>query len=140
MDAARAHQARIRDKDGSSFVLLPEHRLVALETLTAVAVNLTTLERARSIRNDAIDLVDYGEWTWLEHLDSDDLAEFVTEVRESFIRAIREHDATPLVTLLDDWRTTARVLADGERRDVLLSSPALDDFVDARRPEPGNAA
>lgn len=141
MDAARAHQARIRDKDGSSFVLLPEHRVLDLEAVAEIAGNLATVERARSIRGaDALDLSDYGDWTWLEHLDGDDLGEFVNEVRESLIRAIRGTDTSALVRLLAEWRTTANVLADEERREVLLGTPTVGDFIEAPRPEPIEAA
>lgn len=141
MDAARADQARIRDKDGSSFVLLPEHRFVDLRAVADIAGNLATLERARSIRGtQALDLADFGDWTWLEHLDADDLGEFVTEVREALIRAIRGSRPSALVQLISEWRTTANVLADEERREVLLGASTDADFVDAPRPEPSEAA
>ncbi len=140
MDAAREHQARIRDKDGASYVLLPEHRLADLEVLASIAVNLAVLTRARELRGTDLDLSDYGDWTWLEHLDSEDLSEFITEVREGLIRAIREVDTAPLSRLIADWRTTARALADDDRRDVLLGSHAADDYADVERPEPIEAA
>lgn len=142
MDAARSGRARIRDADGSGFVLLREDELTRFESLASVAVNLATIERARAIRGtETLDMTDYAEWTWLEQFDDADLAEFVSEVRDALIRAIRDLDPGPVLTILRDWRTTARALSDDDRRAVLLGAGVDEaDFVDVVRPESEPAA
>jgi hypothetical protein len=135
MDAAREHRARIRDTDGGSFVLLREDRLVDLEALASMAVNLATVERGRSACGaNPLTPADMGEWTWLRHLPEEDLAEFVTEVREALIHAVHERDHSIATRVVADWQVTARALADADRRSVLLGSPDDSDFVEARRP------
>jgi hypothetical protein len=133
MDAARAGRARIRDKDGSSFVLVPESYVRDFEHLSGTAVNFAMLTRALA-GDRPLDLGDYGDWAWLEHLDPEDLAEFIVDVREAFIRAVRTQDSSNLRRVLHEWRSTAVALADSDRREVLLGATSDDEFVEVAEP------
>jgi hypothetical protein len=77
---------------------------------------------------------DFGDLTWLRHLDDEDLATFIGELRAAVSVAYHDDDLTELDQLVRDWRTTADELADPARRQVLLGGFAADDFVEVRRP------
>jgi len=79
-------------------------------------------------------MVDYGDLTWLRHLDEGDLAAFISEVRAAVLVAY-DDDLTELDQLVRDWRATADELADPARREVLLGGLDPHDYVDAAQPE-----
>ena len=79
---------------------------------------------------------EFGELTWLRHLDVDDLAQFVAEVWAAVTVAYHDDNLTDLEQLLRDWRVTADELADPSRREVLLGGFDPNDCVEASRPEP----
>lgn len=137
MDAARGTGARLRDADGSSFVIVREGRLTDLERLAAAAVNLATVERAlRRAGTDALDITAFGDWTWLRQFDRADLDEFIEELNELLITGIRELRSEPVTQALEAWVITARALEDVTRREVLLGAFDADAFVEAHRPTP----
>lgn len=136
-DAARRGLARIRDTDGMSLVLLPARHYEVLETVSRWYDRLDVVERA--VAKPARDRVarDFGELTWLRHLDDDDLASFIRELRSAVSVAYHDDDLTELDRLVGDWRATADELADPARREVLLGGLEYDDFVEVSRPERG---
>jgi hypothetical protein len=135
LDAARAGEARVRDKDGFSLLVLPEHRVRALLGVARAAANLATLEEALAAGPAEPPLAGYGEWTWLRHLPPADLAEFVAAVRAALIAAAREEATAALDETLLAWRTTAEELADPKARAVLLGEHRPEDFVEVTRPD-----
>ncbi|MBC7459884.1 MAG: hypothetical protein H7287_00840 [Thermoleophilia bacterium] len=141
MDAARDTGARLRDADGSSFVIVREGRLVDLERLADVAVNLATVERAlrHAGTETALDITAFGDWTWLRQFDREDLGEFIEELNELLISGIRELRSEPILLALEAWVVTARALEDDTRRDVLLSAFDARDFTEADRPAQNDA-
>jgi len=136
-DAARRGVARIRDTDGMGLVLLSAHHYEVLEAVSRWHERLDTA--ARALAKPAKDRVahDYGDLTWLRHLDNDDLATFLTEIRVAVSVAYHDDDLAELDQLARDWRATADELADPVRREVLLGRFDADDFVEAAPPESG---
>ena len=135
LDAARAGEARVRDQDGLSLLLLPEHRVRALSAVVRAAINLAGLEMALASAPGDLSLQDLGEWTWLRGFDRDDLAEFVQEMRQALIIAGREEVPEAIDEVLDAWRVTAQVLGDPTGRQVLLGEHRDEDFIEVSRPE-----
>jgi hypothetical protein len=78
---------------------------------------------------------DFGDLTWLRHLDDDDLTTFIAELRAAVSVAYHDDDLTELEQLARDWRATADELADPARRHALLGGFAAGDFAEAERPE-----
>jgi hypothetical protein len=90
-----------------------------------------TLTKSRAERTPA----DFGDLTWLRHFDEDDLAEFVSELRQTLSLAYHDDDLISLVDAVADWKATADELADPARREVLLGAVDAADFVEVARPE-----
>jgi hypothetical protein len=134
-DVARRGLARIRDTDGTGLVLMPARRYEVLEAVSRWADRLgvveCTLTKSRAERTPA----DFGDLTWLRHFDEDDLAEFVSELRQTLSLAYHDDDLISLVDAVADWKATADELADPARREVLLGAVDAADFVEVARPE-----
>lgn len=83
----------------------------------------------------------FGEWSWLTFLPDEDRQEFVRELGDEIITAVRADTAElgePVEraeAALYEWRATAQALADPVRRAVLLGRPGPGDFVEVGRPE-----
>jgi hypothetical protein len=134
-DTARRGLARIRDTDGMGLVLLPAQHYDVLEAVSRWHDRLDIVERARAKPAADRRPHDYGDLTWLRHLDEDDLAAFIGEVRAAVSVAYHDDDLTELDQLVRDWRATAAELADPARREALLGRFDPGDFVEAPRPE-----
>ena len=133
LDAARRGLARLRDKDGTSLVMLPESKLRLLETLARwweAYMNLDGLLR----RSDVPKTSELGELAWLRPFERPDLEEFISELHDALVAASADGDVTVLEECLQAWRTTARQLEDPLRRSVLLGRHVPDDFVEVDEP------
>jgi hypothetical protein len=135
-DTARRGVARIRDTDGLGLVLLPARHYDVLEAVGRWHDRLEIVERARAKPPGDRVASDFGDLTWLRHLDEDDLATFVAEVRAAVSLAYHDDDLGELEQLLRDWRITADELADATRREVLLGGFDPGDYIETTRPEP----
>jgi hypothetical protein len=133
-DTARRGLARIRDTDGMGLVLLPARHYEVLEAVSRWYDRLDVVERARAKPSADRVPADFGELTWLRHLDDDDLAQFLQEVRAAVSVAYHDDDLSELEQLVRDWRATADELADPARREVLLGGFDAADYVEAARP------
>lgn len=133
-DAARRGLARIRDTDGMGLVLLPAHHYDVLETVNRWHDRLDVVQRACTKPTSERIASDFGELTWLRHLDDDDLAAFLAEVRAAVSVAYHDDDLTELDQLVRDWRATADELADPARREILLGGFDSADYVEVSRP------
>jgi Family of unknown function (DUF6247) len=133
-DAARRGVARIRDTDGMGLVLLSARHYEVLDAVSRWHDRLDVAQQA--LVKPPGDRVprDFGDLTWLRHLDDEDIATFITELRAALSVAYHDDDLTELDQLVRDWRTTADELADPARRQVLLGGFATDDFVEVGRP------
>jgi len=136
MDAARDGRARVRDKDGTSYVMLPEGQLALLEELAQWSQALFRLETL--LRRGRPKVTELGDLAWLRCFDQDDLREFVDDLHVALVAANADGDKRVLDDCLSEWRTTARQLADPLRRSVLLGSHNPDDFEEASEPADGD--
>lgn len=121
LDEAKAGEARVRDADGTSILILPEADVQALRQVNAAAASLAAVEAVvdgAAARRPG--LSEYGEWTWLRVFDVDDLREFVRDIRESIIVGAREGSTDPLDEQLRAWRLTAQQAQDPLFRAILL--------------------
>jgi hypothetical protein len=133
LEAAREGGARLRDRDGTSLVMLPESRLNLLEVVARASQAVTRLG-ALLRRGSLPSVTDLGELAWLRPFDMDDLRVFIEELNEAIISAYADGDKAILDQCLQSWRVTAQQLEDPLRRSVLLGHRGPDDYVDAPRP------
>jgi hypothetical protein len=137
LDAARQGEARLRDKDGASFVMLPERRLHLLERLAEWSQHLMRLEGL--LRSGVTPRVsELGELAWLRVFDLGDMQEFARELQDAMFAAYADGDTAVLDDCLTSWRITARQLADPLRRSVLHASHRPEDFVEVAAPDDDN--
>ncbi len=137
LDAARTGEARLRDGDGLSLLVIPEHRFRSAMSIVQATANLMSVEQMLDTAPEQWSVRDYGDWTWLRVFDSEDLTEFVHEMRTALLVAAREGSDKPVAETLERWQLTAQQLADPVRRSILLGVPPLseEDFVEVARPE-----
>lgn len=135
LDEARAGEARLRDSDGMTLLLLPEAQVQTLRRVSAAAANLAGVERlVEGLPDRRPELAEYGEWSWLRVFDAEDLREFIRDVREAIIVGAREGSTVLLDEHLRAWRITAEQADDPLFRSILLSGAAEADFVEVSRP------
>lgn len=136
LEAARDGRARLRDKDGSSYVMLPEGQLTLLEELAQWSQSLFRLESL--LHKGRPKVTELGDLAWLRCFDEADLHEFVDDLHVALVAANADGDKRVLEHCLHEWRTTARQLEDPLRRSVLLGSHNPDDFEEASEPADGD--
>lgn len=133
LDAARKGEARLRDKDGISLVMLPESKLRLLETLAKwwqAYMRLENLLRRRELPRAN----ELGELAWLRSFDREDLEEFVSELHDALIAANADESTGVLDECIMAWRITAQQLEDPLRRSVLFGPHVSDDYVEVSEP------
>lgn len=132
--AAKRGEARLRDKDGTSLVMLRESHVRVLEGLaewTNAYLRLERLLRSAS----APSVSDLGTLAWLRVFDEDDQRAFLEDLHDAIVAANADEDLAPVEELVRDWRTTAAQLADPLRRAVLLGDEVQSgDLVSVDRP------
>jgi hypothetical protein len=133
LEAARAGRARLRDKDGTSLVMLPEHDLDVLERYAHWSRLGTQLDVLLS-SGRSVSVSELGELGWLRVFDSDDLREFVSELNTTLLASLADNDVALVEQVIRDWQVTARQLEDPLRRAVLTGRHDSSDFEDARQP------
>ena len=107
LDLAKSGEARVRDSDGTTILMLPESDVLSLRRVSAAAANLAAIERIVDVMDGRrLDAAEFGEWGWLHVFDADDLREFVQDIREAIIGA-RGDSGALLDEQLKAWRTTA---------------------------------
>src|SRR5271163_2734698 len=90
MDAARDGRARVRDKDGTSYVMLPEGRLALLEELAQWSQALFRLETL--LRRGHPKVTELGDLAWLRCFDEADLREFADDLHVALVAANADGD------------------------------------------------
>ena len=135
LDAARSGGARLRDKDGTSLVMLPERQLHLLQELRKWSSVHLRLERMLARPDFRPTVQNLGDLAWLRVFDCEDLKEFAAELNEALVAADSDNSTAPLDECLKAWRTTAQRLEDPLRRSVLLDKTSVPDLVEADRPE-----
>ncbi|GLZ38588.1 hypothetical protein [Actinokineospora sp. NBRC 105648] len=134
MDAARSGRARLRDKDGSAFVMLPEGKVELLEELARWNSAHLRLERLLE-RGEPLSVSTLGELAWLRVFDTEDIREFLSELHEALVASYADGALATLRECVEAWRTTARQVEDPLRRSVLRGSLAAQDLTEALRPD-----
>lgn len=133
VQAAREGGAHLRDRDGTSYVMLREQRVQSLESLAAWSGRLLRLQGLLS-RDRLPTVAELGDLAWLRPFDRDDLREFIDELHEVLIASLSDETTDVLDDVVRAWRVTAREIEDPLRRSVLTSEHSAADFVDAERP------
>jgi hypothetical protein len=131
---AREGRARLRDKDGTTFVMLPEHELEVLDAYAKWSVIQQRLT-AYASRSALPSVEELGELAWIRVFDSEDLAEFADELHGALITGLADQDTDYVDEVVKAWRISARQLEDPLRRAVLTSRFQAADFEEASRPE-----
>ena len=134
LEAARKGQARLRDKDGTSLVMLPESRLRLLETLAEWWQAYMRLESFLR-RSELPRASELGDLAWLRSFDREDLQEFVSELHDALVAANSDEDSAVLDECVTAWRLTARQLEDPLRRSILVGPHIPEDYVEASEPD-----
>jgi hypothetical protein len=134
LEAAREGVARLRDKDGTSLVMLPERRLRLLEELAEWSNAHLRLEELLR-RGGTLTVGDLGPLAWLRVFDREDLTKFLQELHDALVAAHADNDSRTLDACLHAWRVTASQLEDPLRRSVLLGDVGQDDLVEVDRPD-----
>lgn len=133
LEAARTGLARLRDKDGTSLVMLPESHLQWLETMARWSTAHLRLEEL--LRRGVMPTVsDLGDLAWLRVFDLEDLGEFAEELHEALVTSHADRTVDSLDGCVNAWRVTARQLEDPLRRRVLLGSHDPTRFEEVSRP------
>jgi hypothetical protein len=135
LDAAREGVARLRDRDGTSLVMLPERVLCLLEQLTHWWEAYTRLDSILRRSTGVPNARELGDLAWLRPFDRDDLEEFLVELHDTLVAASADRDAGVLSKCINDWRITGRQLEDPLRRSVLLGDRSESDFVEVNEPK-----
>jgi hypothetical protein len=133
LDAARKGQARLRDKDGTSLVMLPESRLRLLETLAKWWHAYMRLESFLR-RTELPRASELGELAWIRSFEREDLEEFVSELHDALVAADADEDTVALDDCIRAWHITARQLEDPLRRSILVGPHVPEDYVGASEP------
>jgi hypothetical protein len=136
LEAARNGLARVRDKDGTSLVMLRESDLLLLQKVKKGWQIYMTLEKLLQ-RSELPRASELGEHAWLRYFVHDDLQEFRDELHEVIVAADADRDAAILDECLLAWRTTARQLEDPLRRSILTGRFNSQDYVEAGKPDDG---
>ncbi len=130
---ARAGGARLRDKDGTSLVMLPESRIEHLEGLQEHFELFLTAER-HAASSTPLDVYALGRHAWIRSLPAADVAELADELGQALVAAISDGEKVAVDEIVSDWRLTARQLEDPLRKTVLLGPRELTDFIEVQRP------
>ncbi|MGV9541030.1 hypothetical protein ACWDSF_06855 [Nocardia beijingensis] len=138
IDEARSGLARLRDKDGTSLVMLPEAQLSYLQRLKELSSLLQLLNHLVATERH-LSVVELGEHAWLRVFDPDDLREFATELGDALGAAQGDEDTNLADETVAAWRLTARQLADPLRKSVLHAEVRMSDLLEAERPEADDA-
>ena len=133
LEAARSGGARVRDKDGTSLVMLRESRLNLLEALADWGSAGLRLDELLD-REHRPSVTDLGTLAWLRVFDDADQRGFLEELQEVLQTAHADQDLEALDQCVRAWRITASQLEDPLRRSVLHGAVLVDDLVDAPDP------
>ncbi|WP_146083596.1 MULTISPECIES: hypothetical protein [unclassified Rathayibacter] len=131
---ARRGRARLRDKDGTGLVMLPESELAVLESYASWS---QTLERLTALLTSGRTITpsELGELAWLRVFDREDVKEFVDELHMALVVGLADQSMTPILSTLEGWRKTARQVEDPQRRAVLTGVASISDHTEAIKPD-----
>lgn len=134
LDEARAGQARLRDTDGRSLVMLPEADYSFFDRLRTLTADYLALETA--LTRDAAHRApsDLGGLAWADSLPESDLGELRRDYADELARATASRDLHALDLALHEWRMAADTWRDPVSRAILEGKVTDEDFVEVDRP------
>lgn len=130
---AKRGGARLRDKDGSSLLFLPEVQVNALRSLTRWS-QLHLILSGLLDSGTALTVTNLGELAWLRVFDEADVREFCSELHVALLAALADDQSDVVEDCVAAWRITANEMSDPLRRAVLTASFSSDDYVDPSEP------
>ena len=136
LDEARGGEARLRDTDGTSLVMVPEDRYRTLVELRDWVLALLMLDNALARPAHNRSPADLGTLAWASAFDDDDLRQFRDELADALARAVSARDITVVEDLVGDWLRTARALSDTTAHEILTREYVDDEFVEVTAPTP----
>lgn len=125
LEAAARDRALVRAVDGTALVFTRLENVERAATVSEWSVLLHRVEQGGDLPSTV---------RWLRHFDAEDRAEFVAEMWDALEDVLAEGDLGTFRQVLAAWRTTARAVADDDRRGVLLGEVDGNDFVEVERP------
>jgi len=131
---ARSGEARLRDTDGTSLLMVREGDYRALAALRDWILAYLVLENALARPDHRRVAADLGVLAWAAVFDNDDVGEFRRELGDALIRAAAARDVAVVIRVVEDWHRTARALSDPASRAVLTGELRDEDFVEAGPP------
>jgi len=131
---ARAGEARLRDTDGTSLLMVREGDYRALAALRDWILAYLVLENALTRPAHQRVAADFGLLAWAAVFDDEDLGELRREFGDALIRATATRDVDLVSRAVEDWHRTARALTDPISRAVLTGEVRDEDFVEAGSP------
>jgi len=110
-------EVRLYDPHGFDMTLVRTEEITVSRQIAAATATLLGLLQARGRvpGGEEMTLVDYGSWSWLRHLGSEPLDQFLSEISTALVIACREGDVIVLQETLERWRDTAQTLGDMDR-------------------------
>ena len=135
--AARKGEVTLRSPAGPELVILSRQRIDALKGITRAALNLATIEAvlAQAQPGLPLDWQAMEDWPWVKVLTTDDVQEFVQELRAAIAQARNCEDARPIEEVVNGWRLSAEILSDPIGREIFYGPRTDDDFIEVSRPE-----
>jgi hypothetical protein len=132
---ARAGEARLRDTDGTSLLMVREGDYRALAALRDWILAYLVLENALTRPAHQRVAADFGLLAWAAVFDDDDdLGELRRELGDALVRATAARDVDLVSRVVEDWQRTARALTDPVSRAVLTGEVRDEEFVEAGPP------
>ena len=131
IDEARDSSALIRDKDGLMLIIQPADVAQQISFLSDVMGNAIRLGKALLRSSSERDIASYGTFAWVSMLVEEDQREFLQDLLDQVLVSHSSGSTSELEDLIEDWKATALVHSNEERRDELtgdLDSP-LNDVV-----------
>lgn len=126
---AKEGGARLRDKDGSSLLFLPESSVEALRTIAYWSKEHLILSRKLEGNLKMIPS-ELGDLAWLRAFSPEEVKEFCNELHEVLIAALSDGNAVALEDAVNAWRVTAKQLEDPLRRSILMGTHDPTEYVE----------
>ena len=131
IDEARDSSALIRDKDGLMLIIQPADVAQQMSLISDLMGNAIRLGKALGRPSSDRDISSYGTFAWVSMLAEEDQREFLQDLLDQVLLSQSSGSMSELDDLIGDWKATALVHSNEERRDELtgdLDSP-LNDVV-----------
>lgn len=131
--AAQHGGARLRDKDGTSLLFLPESEVALLRGLAHWSRQYLNLNELIASGAE-LSVGTLGDLAWLRYLDREDVCVFSIELHDALVVSLADGQLDLITECVRAWRITANEMADPQRRAALTAGFSLTDYADALEP------